>query len=131
MAEMSKIQKLEQVYRVNVIVPFHSEYKTKIIAAVLAVDQLQYGKRYDQVMFESAIGIEKYRTLDEANPTEGERGKRSEVPSIELSFTLPRGGGVNATRLRNVLDAIVRVHPWEEPEIIIEEVMVTRCFPTG
>jgi len=129
MAQGSKVVGYERVFRVTVVVPSHSGFKERITEAILAHDPLRYGDWYDQVAFESSIGLEKYRTLEGANPTVGEVGKRSEVPSIELSFTLHRGGSKDATHMREVLDAIVEVHPWKEPEIIVQEAFVTRCLP--
>ncbi|HAU66731.1 TPA: hypothetical protein DCW61_05275 [Candidatus Uhrbacteria bacterium] len=122
----SKVVGFERVFRVTVIVPSHSGIAERITGAILKHDSLRYGDRYDQVVFESGIGFEKYRSLEGANPTVGEIGRRSEVPSIELSFTLPRGGSKDATHLREVLDAIVEVHPWEEPQIFVQDVLATR-----
>ncbi len=126
MSKESKVIGLEQVFRVTVIVPSHNGFSEKVIEAILAHDPLRYGDGYDQVTFESAIGLEKYRTLRGANPTVGKEDQQSSVPSIELSFTLPRGGSKDSVHLREVLDAIVKVHPWEEPQIFIQEVLATR-----
>jgi hypothetical protein len=126
MAEGSKVFGFERVFRVTVVVSSYNGFKERVTNAILEHDPLRYGVKYDQVVFESGIGLEKYRSLEGAKPAIGEIGRRSAVPSIELSFTLPRGGSKDVVRLREVLDAIVEVHPWEEPQIFVQEVLVTR-----
>jgi len=119
----SKVVGFERVFRVTVIVPSHSGIAERITEAILKHDRLCYGNMNDQVAFESAIGGERFRPIEVDKSSDR---RRSAVPSIELSFTLPRGGSKDATHLREVLDAIVEVHPWEEPQIFVQEVLATR-----
>lgn len=125
MASRSRVKRLEKAYLITVIVPNNSV--KKVTDAILAVDPLQYGDGYDQVAFESAIGLERYRSLPGSSPTAGSHGHRSSAPSVALSFTLPFGGVRKGQHMRKVVQAIATAHPWEEPQIFIQRAIVTKC----
>lgn len=127
MAKGHIVEALVPVYLVSVEVPRDNKHPQKVTDAILAHDPLQYGDGYDQVAWESAVGIERYRTLPGTNPTVGTEGYRSSIPSIKLTFMLPRGGQGRRAHLQKVLNAIVAAHPWEEPVICVSEARATRC----
>ncbi|AAV97022.1 hypothetical protein SPO3808 [Ruegeria pomeroyi DSS-3] len=83
----------------------------RVIAAVIAEDPLIWGD-YDRVTF-AAPGQQHFRSLPGGANTPTDDAVS--VPCLELSFFLSGDAG----RLDPVLHAIYRVHPYEEPVILV------------
>ena len=90
-----------------------------LLEGVLKVTTLAYGS-YDQVLWRSSPGVEQFRPLANARPTAGKIGELSAQPSSQLIFTVPR----DERLLSELLAALVQVHPWEQPVILVEEALV-------
>jgi hypothetical protein len=92
----------------------------RIMAAVSAITPLTMGK-YDSNAYQSAGGIERYRPLEGAAAgAETEIRRRPGV--VEVSFHLPKDQGL----LERVIEAIFRVHSYQEPFITVEDVLASR-----
>ncbi len=103
-------------YLVRVQVP--SNDVTAVLAAITRVCRLKYG-RYEQVAFRYNSGTQQFK------PLEGSKSGETEliyVPSDEVSFTVPKENN----SIRQVVEAIFESHPYEEPVILISEIMSTR-----
>ncbi|MEM9160690.1 MAG: hypothetical protein AAGB46_16700 [Verrucomicrobiota bacterium] len=112
--------KLVKSYRISTFVP--TDKLESVIAQVNQVVTLGYGN-YDNVLWFSNPGTERYRPLSGSNPTEGKRGEISSVPSVKLEFSLP----FDRNALERAIElGIKKAHPWEEPVIIIDEVLEPR-----
>lgn len=83
----------------------------RVIAAVIAEDPLVWGD-YDRVTF-ATPGQQQFRSLPGGANAATEEAVS--VPCLELSFFLSGDAG----RLDPVLHAIYRVHPYEEPVILV------------
>ncbi len=106
---------LRPVYRITVFVP--PAQLQALREGILAVEPLG-DERYDQVMWYAAPGIEQFRPLAGAVPTQGVLGETSRLPSVRLEFVIPR----DPARLARVLREGVRAHhPWESPAIFVDE----------
>jgi hypothetical protein len=92
----------------------------RIIAEVTRLAPLAIG-RYDGNLFQSAAGVEHYRPLEGAAAgAEGEVRRRPGV--VELSFQLPAGQEL----LAQVVEAIFQIHSYQEPLIVVREVLASR-----
>lgn len=92
----------------------------RILAAVTAVTPLQMGK-YDRNAFETATGIEHYRPL--AGAAAGAESETRMRPGVaEVSFQLARDQAL----LDQVVEAIFAVHSYEEPVILVREILASR-----
>jgi len=77
--------------------------------------------RYDSNAFQSAAGIEHYRPLEGAAAgAESEVRRRPGV--VELSFQLPDEQAL----LEQVVEAIFQTHSYQEPAIVVREVLASR-----
>lgn len=108
------------VYRIVTFIP--PERVEKVIRGVVKVTSLRYGN-YDQVTWQSAEGIERFRPLNGSQPTAGKEGIVSLEKSIKLEFSVPRD---NELLEKVIQEGIIPTHPWEEPVILIYEVRETR-----
>ena|SRR5690349_18730044 len=109
---------LHPVYRISIYIPPDS--LEDVIAAAEQETPLRLGP-YEAVAHWSAAGTERFRPLLAADPTVGEPGVETRVPTILLELAVPRDAGL----LRRVLDRLVAVHPWEEPAIFVDECTTT------
>ena len=109
--------RVEQAYYVECHVP--TAEVDKIVQAVADAVKLEYGK-YDQVAFIDAAGLEQFRPLDGSKA--GVQPSAGRAPTTNVSFSVPRDARV----LKKALDAIHRVHSYEEPVVYIHEVWRTR-----
>ena len=91
----------------------------KVLRAVAEAVKLEYGK-YDQVAFIDAPGLEQFRPMSGSKA--GEVAGAGRAPTTNVSFSVPRDLKV----LKTALDAIHRVHSYEEPVVYIQEVWRTR-----
>ncbi|MDG2525469.1 hypothetical protein P6166_08905 [Stenotrophomonas sp. HITSZ_GD] len=107
--------RLREVYRVTVFVP--PAHLQALHEGILSVEPLG-DERYDAVMWLSAPGIEQFRPLAGAHPAQGAVGELARVPSVCLTFAIPR----DPERLARVLrEGVRRHHPWESPAIFVDE----------
>lgn len=109
--------RVEPAYYVECHVP--SAEVDKVLNAVAEAVQLEYGK-YDQVAFIDAPGLEQFRPLKGSKA--GAQPSAGREPTTNVSFSVPR----DALVLKKALDAIHRVHSYEEPVVYIHEVWRTR-----
>lgn len=73
---------------------------------------------YDHCAWRSAEGVEQFRPLDGANPTRGNHGEVTQLPSVRFEFSHP----YDRDRLQKLSDTVLKpFHPWEEPVIIVTE----------
>ena len=107
------------VYRVVTFVPV--EHLEAVKQAVLGADPLEYGN-YQAVCWTSVPGIEQFVPNEKACPSSGKTDEFSHVRSVRFEFSIP----LRHESLRDVLAAIQKAHPWEEPVIYVTEVMETR-----
>ncbi|CDX11553.1 conserved hypothetical protein [Mesorhizobium sp. ORS 3324] len=92
----------------------------RIMEAVVAITPLRMGK-YDGNAYQSAQGIERYRTLEGAAAgTEIELRRRP--GTVEVSFELPDDQALAA----RVVEAIFQAHSYEEPVIRIQPLLTSR-----
>ena len=91
---------------------------SQVLEAITKITPLRYG-RYEQVVFRSSTGIQQYRSLAGSQPGEGEL---VHVPCDEISFAVPKQDEI----VTAVIEAIFECHPYEEPVILIPDVMRTR-----
>lgn len=107
------------VYRISCYLP--PESLSAVKAAISRAGGATLGD-YEEVFWVSAVGTEQFRPTGGASPTSGEAGKLSELPSVQMVFSLPRSESL----LDRVLHAIRESHPWEEPVIYIDETQICR-----
>jgi hypothetical protein len=92
----------------------------RIITEVTRLAPLAVG-RYDKNVFQSAAGVEHYRPIEGAAA-----GAESEVRArpgvVELSFQMPTGQEL----LAQVIEAVFRTHSYQEPVIVVREVLASR-----
>jgi hypothetical protein len=109
--------RIEAGYRVLIQVP--ENHVVDLLEAVSVIDPLAYG-HYDRVSFRSTPGLQNFR------PRPGARGgafsDTFEVPCLELSFLVSD----DRPKLGRILEALYQAHPYEEPVILIQEVLSTR-----
>lgn len=111
---------LKKMYRITLFVP--PSHLEKVVDSITNTDSLRYGN-YDSVVWWSSEGIEQFRPLEEALPTEGNKNTKEKLPSVMVQFSLPHDEKILEKMIK---EGILPVHPWEEPVIIIQEVMTTR-----
>jgi hypothetical protein len=109
--------RVEPAYYVECHVP--NAEVDKVLNAVAEAVKLEYGK-YDQVAFIDAPGLEQFRPLEGSKAGQQESAGRE--PTTNVSFSVPR----NLKVLKTALDAIHKVHSYEEPVVYIHEVWRTR-----
>ncbi len=108
-----------QAYRVVTFVP--PDHLDSVLEAVERQSPLIFGP-YERSAWWSAAGIEQFRPMADANPTEGRAGELERVPTVRLEFALERDPDL----LRRVLDdGLLPTHPWEEPAVFIDECEVS------
>ena len=104
---------MEKVYKVSVSVP--PEFADPLMDEI-AVSTKRVVDGYERAF--SIIDIKgTWRTLEGSSPYNGEPGKITVADEKRLEFL------VWHSDLKNAVDAILRVHPYEEPAIdIVEEI---------
>jgi hypothetical protein len=114
----TKSLRMELHLLVSVQVP--EEDVARIMAEVMRLAPLAIG-RYDSNLFQSAAGIEHYRPLEGA-AAGAERQIRRRPGVVEMSFQMPKGQEL----LAQVIEAIFQVHSYQEPLIVVREVLASR-----
>jgi hypothetical protein len=109
--------RVEPAYYVQCHVP-NAEIDA-VLQAVAEAVQLEYG-RYDQVAFIDAPGLEQFRPLEGSRA--GAQSSAGREPTTNVRFSVPRDAAV----LKKALDAIHRVHSYQEPVVYVHEVWRTR-----
>lgn len=107
---------VEEEYLVRVQIPANDV--SRILEAIINVSPLRYGN-YDQVAFRYNAGTQQFKPLEGSISGETEL---IHVPCDEISFTVPK----NDETIAAVVEAIFESHPYQEPVILIQEVMSTR-----
>lgn len=107
---------IEHEYHVRVQIPPGDV--AAVLEAIIEAWPLRYGN-YEQVAFRYNAGTLQFKPLEGSMPGESEL---LQVPCDEVSFTVPMNGETIAA----VIAAIYRSHPYEEPVILVQEVMSTR-----
>jgi hypothetical protein len=92
----------------------------RLLAAVRRLTPLVIG-HYDSNAFQSAGGIEHYRPLEGA-AAGAESGVRRRPGVVEISFQLPSEQAL----LVEVVEAIFQAHAYQEPVIVVREVLASR-----
>ncbi|MBB5207266.1 hypothetical protein [Chiayiivirga flava] len=102
------------VYRITVFVP--PEAVQGLLDGICAVDDLRIGD-YDRVLWTSAPGIEQFRPLPGATPTQGDVGAVERGATVRVEFCIPR----DDDRLARVIALGIRPHhPWQVPAIFVD-----------
>lgn len=107
---------IEHGYLFRVQIP--TDDVSAVLDAIVEVSSLRYGN-YEQVAFRSSTGSQQFKPLEGSMP--GETGLIT-ISCDEISFTVPK----NDETVAAVIEAIFQSHPYEEPVILIQEVMSTR-----
>ena len=92
----------------------------KVLNAVVTAVGLEYGK-YDRVAFLDAAGFEQFRPKEGSKA--GMQAEAGRVPTTNVSFSLTHDVAV----LKKALDAIHKVHSYEEPLIYVSDVWRSRA----
>ncbi|MBG1233030.1 hypothetical protein [Aestuariivirga litoralis] len=109
---------MERFLLVSVQAP--TEDMERIAAAIGELTPLPLGK-YDQNTFETATGLERYRPLEGAAAgAETDLRKRPGVAT--LNFQIPP----DQPLLEKIVERIFQVHSYQEPVIIVQEVLASR-----
>lgn len=103
-------------YHVRVQIP--TDEVSTVLEAIIKVSPLRYGN-YEQVAYRCSAGTLQFKPLEGSKPGDDDL---IHIPCDELSFTVPK----NDKMITSVIEAIYQNHPYEEPVIIIQEVMSTR-----
>lgn len=109
--------RVELAYYVECHVP--NAEVDKVLHAVAEAVKLEYGK-YDQVAFIDAAGLEQFRPLEGSKA--GQQASAGREPTTNVSFSVPH----DLVMLKKALDAIHKVHSYEEPVVYIHEAWRTR-----
>ncbi len=110
----SAIIQEECLFRVQI----PTDYVSQVLEAIIKVTPLKYGN-YKRVSYTCRSGIQQYK------PLVGSKTGEKEVINIvsdEISFTVPN----HDQTITAVIDAVFESHPYEEPVILIQDVMSTR-----
>ena len=112
--------RLVKVYRVTVFVP--PTHLDQLLEGILATTDLRHG-HYDHSAWWFGPGTEQFRPLPGSSAASGTIAVTSREPTIRLEFSLPR----DPRLLELVIDTgLVPNHPWEEPEVLVEETLELR-----
>ena len=106
----------QEEYLVRVQIP--ADDVSQVLEAIISVFPLRYGN-YEQVAFRYNAGTQQFK------PLEGSKRGETELIHVscdEISFTVPK----HDETIVAVIEAIFKNHPYEEPVILIQEVMSTR-----
>jgi len=91
---------------------------SQVLEAIIQVTPLVYGN-YERVSFTCRNGLQQYKPLVGSKMGEGDV---INIVSDEISFTVPK----HDQTIKAVIDAVFESHPYEEPVILIQDVMSTR-----
>jgi hypothetical protein len=92
----------------------------RILAHVMAITPLRIGA-YDGNAYQSGPGIERYRPLEGA-AAGPELNVRQRPGVVEVAFQMPR----DETLLERVVEAIFQIHSYQEPTILVAEILASR-----
>ena len=107
--------RLVPVYRVTVFVP--PAHLEGLQRGICTIDSLRQGD-YEQGMWISAPGIEQFRPLSGAQPSQGEVGELEQVETVRLELCIPR----DPARLQRLVEQGIRPHhPWDVAAIFVDE----------
>lgn len=112
----TKSATIEHGYLVRAQIP--TDDVSAVLDAIVEVASLRYGN-YEQVAFRTNAGSQQFKPLEGSMPGETDL---ITISCDEISFTVPK----NDEALTAVIEAIFESHPYEEPVILIQEVMSTR-----
>lgn len=107
-------------YRIVTFVP--TSHVEPVVDALCDSDMLTYGN-YKDVLWFSTPGTGQFTPVNDANPVQGEIGKRERCEEVRLEFSILKDENALDQLLHEVL---IPVHPWEEPAIHISETVETR-----
>lgn len=107
---------VEEQYLVRIQIPKNEKHH--LIKEIVKVSSLKYGN-YEQVVFTYTEGDQQYKPLKGSKSGEVDL---VHVPSEEISFILPKNNEI----LKSIIEITYKNHPYEEPVIIISEVMATK-----
>ncbi|HWK43217.1 MAG TPA: hypothetical protein VNT30_00745 [Stellaceae bacterium] len=110
--------RMEPMWLVDVQVP--REEADTVMDGLARVVPLVMGN-YDRCAFQSAPGLERYRPRDGA-AAGAEEETRSRPDMVVISFQIARDRGI----LDQAVEAIVAVHSYQEPVIVVQEVLASR-----
>lgn len=96
------------LYKVETFVP--QKQVELVIEALNQINALTIGGNYDHCIFQSS-GIGSWRPLDGADPFLGTVGEVCYEKEMKLEFTCKK------ERIKQVLETIKKVHPYEVPVI--------------
>lgn len=113
--------KIKLAYRVVTFVP--PDRVEDVIQGVIKVAPLRYGQ-YEHVLWRSAPGRGQNRPVTGARPRAGEVGTLFEGDSTRLEFSIPRDKNLME---RVLSEGVLAVHPYEEPVVLVYEVLETRA----
>jgi len=99
----------DKIFRISVNVP--EEYLERLMDSINSVMDPVY-PGYDRTFSYSRV-TGTWRPLEGSSPYKGKTGEIEVSDEIELQFVVRRKD------LRNVIDTIVDIHPYEEPAIDI------------
>lgn len=107
--------RLVPVYRITVFVP--PAHLEGLQRGICAIDSLRQGD-YEQGMWISAPGLEQFRPLPGAQPSQGQVGELEQVETVRLELCIPR----DPARLQRLIEQGIRPHhPWDVPAIFVDE----------
>lgn len=107
--------RLVPVYRIAVFVP--PAHLEALQRGISAVDSLRQGD-YEHGMWISAPGMEQFRPLSSAQPSQGRIGELEQVEAVRLELCIPR----DPVRLQRLIEQGIRPHhPWHAPAIFVDE----------
>lgn len=107
--------RLLPVYRITVFVP--PAQLEQVQRGITEVDPLRMGD-YEGGMWISAPGVEQFKPVAGAQPSQGRWDVLEQVQTVRLEFCIPR----DSERLQQVIERGIRPHhPWEVPAIFVDE----------
>lgn len=113
--------RLKAVFRVVIFTP--PEFIHELLAAVTTVADLANGPYQDVAWWSAEAGTEQFRPVVGSSPTLGSLDKITRAPSARLEFSISRDKDL----LERLISAAVEVHPWEQPVLLVAEMMELDC----
>ncbi|WP_353571058.1 hypothetical protein [Candidatus Albibeggiatoa sp. nov. BB20] len=113
----------QHVYLVEIHVP--NANVNKVIEALVAAVSLDYGKKYDQVLYIDSPGLEHFRP--KGNSKGGKHTAALEDPSTRITFSIPHDNEL----LQKAVNAMYKAHSYEEPVVYVKELWRTQATNAG
>ena len=107
------------MFKIEVFIP--EEYVDNLREALNNIGALTVGGNYDSCMSKTKV-VGYWRPLDNANPFNGEVGKLCTAEEMKVEFCS------NNDKIKQVIEIIRKVHPYEEPVINIIPVLHYKKF---